>query len=411
LQEKAAPTVKIDPAPSPAAVRGFRFCGVHGGIKKKGRRDFALIVADRPCAAAAVFTQNRCAAAPVLVAREHAKDGQLQAVMINSGNANCATGEQGLKLARWSCDELASRLGIAPSLVVPCSTGVIGQQLDHRVMARAIALGVDQLSKRGFGAAARAIMTSDAFPKWAERTVKVDGVDIHVTAMAKGAGMIEPHMATLLAFVLTDAKMSPAAARSMLEAGVARSFNLISVDGDTSTNDTCLIMASGEVAGVPIDGPQSPGYAAVAEAVAAVLEETARMVVKDGEGATHTVDIVVSGAASDAEADRVARRIANSPLVRCAITGADPNWGRLVMALGNTDATFEMNEIEVTVGGAALVKAGVVISEDALTAARRVMKSENYELAIKIGSGSGSARVITSDLTAEYVHFNSAYTS
>jgi glutamate N-acetyltransferase/amino-acid N-acetyltransferase len=345
------------------------------------------------------------------VAREHAKDGLLQAVMINSGNANCATGEQGLKLARWSCDELASRLGIAPSLVVPCSTGVIGQQLDHRVMARAIALGVDQLSKRGFGAAARAIMTSDAFPKWAERTITVDGVDIHVTAMAKGAGMIEPHMATLLAFVLTDAKMSPAAAKSMLEAGVARSFNLISVDGDTSTNDTCLLMASGEVAGLSIENPQSPAYAAVAEAVAAVLEETARMVVKDGEGATHTVDIVVSGAASDAEADSVARRIANSPLVRCAITGADPNWGRLVMALGNTDATFEMNAIEVTVGGVPLVRAGVVISEDSLTAARRVMKGETYELAIRIGSGSGAARVITSDLTAEYVHFNSAYTS
>jgi glutamate N-acetyltransferase/amino-acid N-acetyltransferase len=392
-------------------VRGFRFCGVHGGIKKKGRRDFALIVADRPCAAAAVFTQNRCAAAPVVVAREHMTDGTLQAVLINSGNANCATGEQGLKLARWSCDELASRLGIAPSLVVPCSTGVIGQQLDHRVMARAIALGVDSLSKRGFGAAARAIMTSDAFPKWAERTVKIGSVEVHVTAMAKGAGMIEPHMATLLAFVLTDAKMSPAAAKSMLTDGVAKSFNLISVDGDTSTNDTCLLMASGEVAGTSIEGTHSVGYNEVAAAVAAVLEETARMVVKDGEGATHTVDVVVTGAASDAEADRVARRVANSPLVRCAITGADPNWGRIVMALGNTDAEFEMNALEVNVGGAALVRAGVVISEDAVTAARRVMKGESYELAIRIGNGAGQARVITSDLTAEYVHFNSAYTS
>src|SRR6185436_6074865 len=164
---------------------------------------------------AAVFTQNQCAAAPVVVAREHIQGGACQAVMINSGNANCATGEQGLKLARWSCDELASRLGIAPALVLPCSTGVIGQQLDHRVMARAIALGVDSLSKRGFGAAARAIMTSDAFPKWAERRVNIDGVEIHVAAMAKGAGMIEPHMATLLAFVLTDAKVSNTAARTM----------------------------------------------------------------------------------------------------------------------------------------------------------------------------------------------------
>ena len=403
--------MKIEPAASPVAVRGFRFCGVHGGIKKKGRRDFALIVADRPCAAAAVFTQNRCAAAPVVVSRDHIKDGQLQAVMINSGNANCATGEQGLKLARWSCDELASRLGIAPTLVIPCSTGVIGVPLDHRVMARAISVGVDSLSKRGFGAAARAIMTSDAFPKWAERKVNVDGVEIHVTAMAKGAGMIEPHMATLLAFVLTDAKMSPACAGAMLKDGVAKSFNRISVDGDTSTNDTCLLMASGEVAGVPIDGPDSPGYAAVAAAVAAVLDETARMVVRDGEGATKMVDLTITGAASDDEADRAARRIINSPLVRCAITGADPNWGRLVMALGNTDATFDLGALEVRVGNVALVHAGVVISEDAVVAARRAMKADAYEIAIKLGDGPGAATVITSDLTTEYVVFNSAYTS
>jgi len=403
--------VKIEPGPSPAAVRGFRFCGVHGGIKKKPRRDFALIVADRPCVAAAVFTRNRCAAAPVLVAREHVADGLLQAVMINSGNANCATGEQGLKLARWSCDELASRLGIASSLVLPCSTGVIGMQLDHRAMARAIALGVDSLSKRGFGAAARAIMTSDAFPKWSERRVRIDGVEIHLVAMAKGAGMIEPHMATMLAFVLTDANMSPAAARAMLAAGVAKSFNRISVDGDTSTNDTCLLMASGEVAGLTIDGPESPGYDALAVAVAAVLEDTARMVVRDGEGATKMVDILVTGAASDAEADRVARRIANSPLVRCAITGADPNWGRLVMALGNTDASFEIGALDVRVGHVALVHAGVVISEEAAAEARRVMKGAAYELAIRLGSGPGSAVVITADLTPDYVNFNSAYTS
>lgn len=403
--------MKIQTSSSPTGVRGFRFCGVHGGIKKKGRRDFALIVADRPCAAAAVFTRNRCAAAPVVVGREHAATGTLQAVLVNSGNANCATGEQGLKLARWSCDELASRLGIDASLVVPCSTGVIGVPLDHRVMARAIALGVDSLSKKGFGAAARAIMTSDAFPKWAERTVTVDGVEIHITAMAKGAGMIEPDMATLLAFVLTDAKMSSSAARSMLEAGVATSFNRISVDGDTSTNDTCLLMASGEVAGTSIDGPDSPAYQAVAEAVAQVLEETARMVVRDGEGASHMVDVVVTGAVDDAEADRVARRVANSPLVRCALAGADPNWGRLVMALGNTDASFDLGALEVDIDGVALVRDGVVISDEAATAARRAMKADAYELIVRLGTGPGRGVVITSDLTPEYVRFNSAYTS
>jgi len=229
--------------------------------------------------------------------------------------------------------------------------------------------------------------------------------------MAKGAGMIEPHMATLLAFVLTDAKMSPACASAMLKDGVAKSFNRISVDGDTSTNDTCLLMASGEVAGVPIESTDSPGYAAVAAAVSAVLEETARMVVRDGEGATKMVDVIITGAASDDEADRAARRIINSPLVRCAITGADPNWGRLVMALGNTDATFDLGALEVRVGNALLVRAGVVISEDAVTAARRAMKADAYEIAIKLGDGPGTATVITSDLTTEYVVFNSAYTS
>lgn len=403
--------MKLEPTSSPGGVRGFRFCGVHGGIKKKGRRDFALIVADRPCAAAAVFTQNRCAAAPVLVSREHAADGRLQAIMVNSGNANCATGEQGLKLAHWSCDELASRLGIAPNLVLPCSTGVIGVQLERRVMARAIALGVDSLSKKGFGAAARAIMTSDAFPKWAERRVRIGDVEIHVAAMAKGAGMIEPHMATMLSFVLTDAKMTPEAARSMLVSGVATSLNRISVDGDTSTNDTCVLMASGEVAGFVVEGPQSDGYAVLAAAVAEVLEETARMIVRDGEGATKMVDVVVTGAASDDEADRVARRVANSPLVRCAITGADPNWGRLVMALGNTDANFDLMALAVRVGDIPLVEGGVVISDDAVAAARRVMRGDAWELGITLGSGPGTATVITSDLTEEYVRFNSAYTS
>jgi len=403
--------VKIEPTPAPAAIRGFRFSGVHGGIKKKGRRDFALIVADRPCTCAAVFTQNRCAAAPVVVSREHVASGRLQAIMINSGNANCATGEQGLKLARWSCEELAGRLAIPPQLVLPCSTGVIGVQLDHRVMARAIALGVDALSRRGFAAAARAILTSDSFPKWASRTLRVDDLEVSVVAMAKGAGMIEPQMATMLGFVLTDAKVSVDAARTMLASAVATSFNRISVDGDTSTNDTCVLMASGEAPGVVIEGPDSPGYHAVAAAVAEVLDEVSRMIVRDGEGATKMVDFIVDGAADAVEADRVARAIVNSPLVRTALAGADPNWGRLVMALGNTDARFEMSALEVDVGDVALVRAGTVVSDDAVAAARRVMKHEAYTMILRLGAGSGRALIVTSDLTEGYVRFNSAYTS
>jgi len=403
--------VKIEPTAAPAQIRGFRFSGIHGGIKKKGRRDFALVVADRPCTCAAVFTRNSCAAAPVVVAREHVASGRLQAIMINSGNANCATGEQGMKLARWSCEELAGRLGIAPQLVLPCSTGVIGVQIDHRVMARAISLGVDGLSRRGFAAAARAILTSDAFPKWASRTLCLDGCEVTVAAMAKGAGMIEPHMATMLAFVLTDAGLSTGAARSILESAVATSFNRISVDGDTSTNDTCVLMASGEAPGVAIEGPAGEGYQVLAAAVAEVLDEVSRMIVRDGEGASKMVDLVVAGAADDAEADRVARRIANSPLVRTALAGADPNWGRIVMALGNTDACFDVAALELDVGEVALVRAGTVLSDDAVAAARRVMKRDSYVMTVRLGAGHGRATVVTSDLTEEYVRFNSAYTS
>lgn len=403
--------MKVEPTAAPPSIRGFRFSGVHGGIKKKGRRDFALIVADRPCTCAAVFTQNRCAAAPVLVSREHAASGKLQAIMINSGNANCATGEQGLKLARWSCDELAGRLAISPQLVLPCSTGVIGVQLDHRVMARAIALGVDALSRRGFAAAARAILTSDSFPKWAWRTVRIGDAEVAVVAMAKGAGMIEPQMATMLGFVLTDAKLSADAARTMLGSAVATSFNRISVDGDTSTNDTCVLMASGEAPGVAIDDARSQGYDAVAAAVAGVLDEVSRMIVRDGEGATKMVDFVVEGATDDKEADRVARAVVNSPLVRTALTGADPNWGRLVMALGNTDAQFGMGALEVDVGDVALVRGGTVVSDDAVASARRVMKRDAYVMTLRLGAGPGRATIVTSDLTEDYVRFNSAYTS
>ncbi|HYC57084.1 MAG TPA: bifunctional glutamate N-acetyltransferase/amino-acid acetyltransferase ArgJ [Candidatus Binatia bacterium] len=403
--------MKIEPAAAPPPIRGFRFSGVHGGIKKKGRRDFALIVADRPCTAAAVFTQNGCAAAPVQVARENVADGRVQAIMVNSGNANCATGEQGMKLARWSCDELASRLGIDPHLVLPCSTGVIGVQLDRRVMARAISLGVDSLSKRGFGAAARAILTSDAFPKWASRTLRIGDGEIQVAAMAKGAGMIEPKMATMLSFVLTDAKLSVAAATSMLRSGVSRSLNRISVDGDTSTNDTCALLASGDAAGDPIDGESSEGYAAVAAAIGDVLEEVARMIVRDGEGATRMIDLVVTGAADDAQADHVARKLVNSPLVRCALAGADPNWGRLVMALGNTGVPIDLGGLSVDVADGPLVRNGVVLSEDALNDARKVMKRDAYTMTVRLGDGPGAAMMITSDLTEEYVRFNSAYTS
>jgi glutamate N-acetyltransferase/amino-acid N-acetyltransferase len=403
--------MKVDPGPAPPPVRGFRFSGVHGGLKSRGRRDFALVVADRPAAAAAVFTRNRAAAAPVIVAREHVADGRLQALMINSGNANAATGEKGLKFARWSCRELGSHLAIEPNLVLPCSTGVIGVELEKIPFSRAISLAVDGLSRNGFGAAARAIMTSDASPKWTHRTVPHGDSDVVVAGMAKGAGMIHPNMATMLAFLLTDADLTSAAAERILRDAVAVSFNRITVDGDTSTNDTCVLMASGQAGGGRISGPESPGYDTVAGAVVAVMDELSRLIIRDGEGATKMVDVVVEGAADAAAADRIARSIGNSPLFKCALAGADPNWGRIVMAVGKAGADFDGDKLAVDIDDVVLARGGTLVSAEAQRMARKVMRRDSFTVRVRVGDGPGTATIVTSDLTESYVRFNTAYTT
>ncbi len=403
--------MKLETGPLPPPVRGFRFAGVHGGLKPRGRRDLALVVADRPAVCAAVFTRNRAAAAPVLVGREHSAKGKAQAVVINSGNANAGTGEKGLRFARWSCRELGGRLSVEPGLVLPCSTGVIGVQLDRTPFARAISLAVDGLSRKGFGAAARAIMTSDAFPKWSHRVLDLDGSGVTVAAMAKGAGMIHPDMATMLAVVTTDARLSVKAARSILNAAVANSFNRISVDADTSTNDTVILLASGSAAGQPITDSSSPAYGAVAGAVAEVLDELARMIVRDGEGATKIVDIRVEGLDSDADARKVAGAVATSNLVKAAFAGADPNWGRIVAAIGNSGIDCRLELLAIDVDDVVLVRSGELVSEQARRTARKAMHADAFTLRVGLGRGPGAATVVTSDLTEAWVNFNSKYTS
>ena len=403
--------MKLDTAALPPLAKGFRYSGVHGGLKPRGRRDLALIVADRPVVCAAMFTQNRAAAAPVVVAREHIADGQAQAVLINSGNANAGTGDKGLRVAHWSCRELGSRLSVDPAMVLPCSTGVIGVQLDRTPFARAISLAVDGLSRKGFGAAARAIMTSDEFPKWAHRVVETGEGSATVAAMAKGAGMIHPNMATMLAVVTTDARLGGKAARSVLAAAVAHSFNRISVDADTSTNDTVILMASGAAAGKPINGPAAEGYGPVAAAVTEVLDELARMIVRDGEGATKMVDVRVEGLADDSVAEQVARAVATSNLVKAAFAGADPNWGRIVAAIGNSGVDCALGSLAIDIDDVALVRSGDLVSEQARRTARKAMQADSFTLRIGLGRGSGTATVVTSDLTEAWVRFNSQYTS
>jgi glutamate N-acetyltransferase/amino-acid N-acetyltransferase len=401
--------VKIDPPPVPNPVRGFRFSGVHGGLKSRGRRDFALVVADKPAACAAAFTINTAAAAPVIVAREHVADGRAQVVMINSGNANAGTGEKGLKFARWSCRELGNCLGVDATLVLPCSTGVIGVELERVPFSRAISLGVDGLSTKGFAAAARAIMTSDAFPKWTQRNVASGDAVLRIAGMAKGAGMIRPDMATMLSVLVTDADVSPRALSSILDYALPRSFNRISVDGDMSTNDTVVLLASGKAAGEAIDGPESAPYEAVRDAFTDAMDELSRMIVRDGEGATKVVDVVVEGAADDDSAARGARAVAESMLFKAALAGADPNWGRIVCALGYSGIDFDQARLSIEVDDVSLVRAGALVSDRAARMARKVMRRDAYVMRLTIGKGRGSATVVTSDLTEAYVRFNTAY--
>jgi len=403
--------LKIDPRPTPPPVRGFRFSGVHGGLKARGKRDFALIVADRPAACAAAFTSNNAAAAPVLVAREHTADGVAQAVMINSGNANAGTGEKGHKFALWSCRELGTTLGIDPSLVIPCSTGVIGVDLERIPFSRAISLGVDGLSPKGFVPAARAIMTSDEFPKWTHRRISFNDAQITVVGMAKGAGMIRPDMATMISVIVTDAAVTSRVLDVILHRALPQSFNRISVDGDMSTNDTVILMASGSAAGGEIASEDDPGFAALSDAFTEVMDELSRMIVRDGEGATKLVDIVVNGATDDDTAARAARAVAESMLVKTAFYGADPNWGRIVAALGYSGVEFDQARIAINVDDVCLVKNGAIVSDEAGRMARKVMRGDEFTVSITIGRGDGTATVVTSDLGEAYVRFNAAYTS
>jgi len=389
------------------APAGFRAAGVACGIKKTGALDLAIVVADTPAAAAGVFTTNRALAAPVLVSREHLvrSGGLARAVVVNSGCANACTGPEGLAVARSSADFIASIVGCAPEQVLVASTGVIGVQLDLDRLRRGAGEAAKAVSRIGHADAARAIMTTDRVPKSAAVSVTTPAGTFRVGGMAKGAGMIEPHMATMLGFITTDADVpAPLLQRALREAADV-TFNAITIDGDTSTNDTVFLLASG-ASGVRID---DAGYPALAAALREVCGTLARAIVRGGEGATKLVAVSASGAASDADAKRAAHTIANSLLVKTAIHGGDPNWGRLLAAAGRAGVAFDVEHATVRIGPVVLFKDGVPFDERAPEAAVYLAGSD---LEIDVGLGAGgphSATVWTCDLSAEYVAINAEY--
>jgi glutamate N-acetyltransferase/amino-acid N-acetyltransferase len=393
----------------PRVVNGFRFAGVSAGLRKEpGRKDLGVIVADRPVAAAGVFTTNRVKAAPVVVTQERIRRGRLQAVTANSGSANCFTGKAGIRLARDSCAALAAVIECAPELVAPCSTGVIGHLYDLERYRGGIRDAVAALSPGALEDFARAIMTTDTRPKVASARLKLGGAGVTVAGCAKGAGMIEPRMATMLAFIVTDAAVGTPELKRTLTRALPESFNAITVDGDMSTNDTLLLMASGAAAGTR--ALKARELAAFDEAVTAVAGALARELVRDGEGATKLVTIEVRGARSVADADRVARQIANSPLVKTAFFGCDPNFGRIVMAAGKAGVALDLERLDVRMAGIRIASGGA-LHTDALAAAAARMKDPEFGLTIDLKLGKARASVVTCDFSYDYVKINAEYTT
>jgi glutamate N-acetyltransferase/amino-acid N-acetyltransferase len=386
--------------------RGFRAAGVECGIKDSGGLDLALVVSDVPASAAGVFTRNRFSAAPVRLTQRHVADGAAQAIVTNAGNANACTGEQGEADAAEMSALAAAALGLEPGDVLVASTGVIGKPLPMPGIRSGIASAAAALSYDGGEDAADAIRTTDAFAKLATREVALAGGSVRIGAMAKGAGMIRPDMATTLCQVTTDARVAPGLLRDVLRGAADRSFNLVSVDGTTSTNDCILLLANG-AAGVALEQVDADSFG---DALADVLLRLARMLVTDGEGASRHARYLVTGAADAAEARRAARVVGEDVLVRCALHGADPNWGRLLAALGGCGVEVDPLRVAVWYGDVQLVEAGAGLPERRALA-KVALAVDAPEVRIDLGLGTGQGEVYASSLSPEYVEFNAEYTT
>ena len=393
--------------------KGFRFGATKAGLKASGRTDFALIAADRPASAAAAFTGNRVKAAPLLVDQEHlrATGGKVRVVAINAGNANCAAGQAGMDAARKTCEAVAEMFECSPQEVFPSSTGIIGVPLPaEKLIAALPALRAEMGAESDhFQDVAEAIITTDTVEKTAFARLEVDGKEIRIAATCKGSGMIHPQLvphATMLVYVLTDAEATPAVLDGYLREAIEVSFNRISVDGDTSTNDTVLLLASG-ASGVRVEEDNVE----FASALTQVCTSLARQIVADGEGITHVVELRIEGAATDADALKAAKAIAHSPLVKTAWAGCDPNWGRLVAAIGYSGAEIDPERIDIWFGEQRICRDGGRAAEFDEKAAHAYLRQAEFSISIELHQGQGSCVFWTTDLTAEYVHINADYST
>ena len=398
------------------AAMGIRAAGIHAGFRPDpNRKDMALVVADQTCTCAATFTTNRFCAAPVQVSRSRAASGHARAVILNSGNANASTGEPGVQVAKASTALVAQALGCDEEDVLVASTGVIGQQLPLGPYETGVPVAVERLDHSTDAAhdAARAVMTTDTVPKEVSLVGPVacgmdgDEVMVHVGGFVKGSGMIMPNMATMLCVLATDAPLTHEAAQAALSAAVSVTFNKVTVDSDTSTNDTCILLATGAAGGNPIE-LGTDAYDVIAAAIRCACENLARKIAADGEGATKLVTVDVLGAANESDADTVARAIANSPLVKTAIFGHDANWGRIAGAAGKCGVAFDQYDVDIDFLGVPVLRAGLPLPMDEEDMLRR-FESPEVTIAIDLGVGDSHARIWTCDLTHDYVTINGDY--
>ena len=394
------------------SAKGFRAAGVAAGVKYRGRNDVALVVADEPCSAAAVFTTNKVAAAPVLYDRAIVKGGKVQAILANSGCANACTGEQGLKDAKLSALVTAGELGIDPKHVLVASTGVIGRPLPMDRLLAGMKLAAKSLGRTNAHglAAEKAVMTTDTKPKEACVTTTVGGKKVTVGGMSKGSGMIEPNMATMLGFITTDAAITPAMLKRALFLAIAKSFNRLVVDGDESTNDSVFLRASGKAGNKAIT-KAGKDFDAFLEALEAVCISLARQMATDGEGATKFVTVTVKGARSEKDAARAARAVAKSPLAKTSWFGRDPNWGRVLAAVGYSGADVVDMKAEVFYDRVWAFKCGKVADEAQLKKLAKVLKKDVFEVVVDLHLGTGESSIYTCDFSLDYVHINADYTT